>query len=658
MIAVMLGRVSIGIRISALVALALCGAAAFAGIFANANSRIDEAVTAQDGYQRLNDLAAETQIRSLTLQVLTEQFLRERNPAFAEAFHVEAGQLVNALQTMQAIPQAEEQADRIAGLTGSVRQLAEQFRHLEVEVTRLGLTEEDGLRGKLRASVKAIEDELRMWPNSGPVMVDMLNMRQAEKDFMIYGADSALGYHRKYANQFDFQLDATTLTDSVRSDFRRLLKQYTGDMAAFGSGATALQAEVERSRQHHFALRPEIEALFGFARDGTERAVLEQEAVRDQSLLEISAIGIFAIFSFALAGMVIAQSIVKPIRQIETAMDRLAAGDHTVDIPGRDRRDEIGDMAKSLEVFKRNAEAVVNMQTERETIRLDAESASRARVMSLAERFETAVQSVAGEVSDKAVIIHRAAGGMAGEEDGGRNAWALTVADASDQARRTVVAVGVATEKLSASVSEIANHGAAVGRIVGSAVDELDMAESRVRALTEMARRIDHVVALIGDIAQRTNMLSLNAAIEAQRAGPAGKGFAVVAGEVKRLAAQTQASTTEIAGQIAAIQAATADTVHAIGGVGTAIREMDTIAQAVQNSVSHQKAVTREIETCVADVTAKTNMLTEGVTSFTHSAAQQCGAAARVLWAAEDLAAPTRILKDEVNSFLVTVRAA
>ncbi|HSV29072.1 MAG TPA: methyl-accepting chemotaxis protein, partial [Candidatus Omnitrophota bacterium] len=253
--------------------------------------------------------------------------------------------------------------------------------------------------------------------------------------------------------------------------------------------------------------------------------------------------------------------------------------------------------------------------------------------------------------------IHDTAGGIAGD-GGNRNAWSLAVAEAAEQARHTVAAVTDATAQLSASVDEVAGHGVAVAQVVGSAMAGLGLAEDRVRGLAEMAGRIDRIVALIGDIAQRTNMLSLNATIEAQRAGSAGQGFAVVASEVKRLASQTAASAAEIAQQIAAIQAATGDTVTAIGGIGTAIREMDGLASVVQEAVARQTEVTRHIERCVADVTAETRVLSEGVTGFTHSAAQQCGAAAQVLWAAEDLTAPTRILKDEVDAFLSTVRAA
>jgi methyl-accepting chemotaxis protein len=193
--------------------------------------------------------------------------------------------------------------------------------------------------------------------------------------------------------------------------------------------------------------------------------------------------------------------------------------------------------------------------------------------------------------------------------------------------------------------------------VVRQAVAELDRTNARVHGLSEVAGNIDRVVNLIGDIAARTNMLSLNATIEAQRAGEAGKGFAVVAGEVKNLAQQTSDSTRDIAQQVAAIQAATAETVAAIADVGGAIRRMDDIAARVAEAVGRQSEVTAKISRCVEQVRSDTHCVTDGVVAVTQSAARYCGAAVRVMWAADDLAGPAGELQDEVAGFLRTIRA-
>jgi methyl-accepting chemotaxis protein len=653
----LLDDLSIRLRFALLAALAALAVLTFAVTYAFGSARIDSALASQDGYRRLNDLAGDVEARALALQVDAEQYLRERDLRFVTAFRADIAQETATLAAMAAVPEAAPQMEAITRLDEGFRQLAGEFDRLDAGVRKLGLGEGDGLRGRLRASVKIVEDELAMWPNSPSLMVSMLQLRQAEKDFMLYGAESALGRHTKAAGQFDVALYSSALPPSVREDFRRLLGIYSEDMKAFGEQTVELAGEVDRLRRRQQGLRPEAAALFAFARAGMAKAIEDQETVRAASLHQTVMFGLLTVASLALAGMVVAISIIRPLRGIEGAMKALAAGDHTIEIPGIERRNEIGDMAKAVAVFKRNAEAVVRMQSEREQVRSEAEATSRRRMLTLAERFETAVADVADMVSTTAVTIHETAGEMAaGSRGNGSHDWSLTVVEAAEQARRTVAAVTDATRQLAVSVTTIAGHGAQVAEVVGTAVNDLGAAEDRVRGLAETAARIDSIVGLISDIAQRTNMLSLNATIEAQRAGSAGKGFAVVAGEVKRLAQQTAESTREIADQIAAIQASTTDTVEAISGIGGSIRRMEELARLVLRAVDHQAEVTRNIEACVRDVTAETHVLSDGVTAVTQSAAVQYGSATRVLWAAEDLAAPTRTLKHEVDGFLTTVR--
>jgi methyl-accepting chemotaxis protein len=642
---------SIRLRIALLVGLALLGAVSFAAVNGWAAWRTNRALEAQDGFRQLNELTADVLAGALALQVDAEQFVREGDERFATGFHDHHDRLAEVLAAVAAVPQAAPEAAAIDQLNEGVFDLGNAFDAMAATARRLGLTEENGLRGQLKASVKAIEGELVMWPNAGPLLTAMLQMRQAEKDFMLYRTGQHLGSHTRYANQFDIALDAVALPASIKEDFRPLLARYAGDMKAFGDGSLALTAEVDALRGRQATLRPLAERLHAFARDGMAEAIAEQEAARSLAAAVTAAIGLLVVIAFTIAGSVIALGIVRPLRDIEEAMQTLAAGNHAADIPCTERRDEIGDMAKAVAVFRRNAAQVARMQAEHEMVRREAEAESRGRMLALAGNFEGAVQSVAEVVSTKAVTIRDTAGGIAGSGERGDNAWSLKIAEAAEQARHAVDAVTNATEQLTESVGEVAANGAAVGEVAASAVRELTSAEHRVRGLAETAGRIERVVALIGDIAQRTNMLSLNTTIEAQRAGEAGRGFAVVAHEVKRLAQQTADSAREITADVAAMQAATGETVDAIAGVGSAIREMDGLAVAVRGSVERQGEVARTIERCVADVAAETRVLSDGVAAFTHTAAQ-------VLWAAEDLAEPTRLLQDEVAGFLSTVRAA
>jgi methyl-accepting chemotaxis protein len=336
-------------------------------------------------------------------------------------------------------------------------------------------------------------------------------------------------------------------------------------------------------------------------------------------------------------------------------MESLAHGNHAIGIPGIQRRDEIGEMARAVAVFKENAIAMVRLQSEQHSIRAEADAANRVRLISLANAFEDAVKRASEMVAANSVAIRQTAERMAARIDSGDNG-SLTVAEAANQCRQTVAKVADAAIELSLSVEDITRCAGQASLIVQGAVRELERSTSRINGLSEVTGRIDRVVSLITEIAGRTNMLALNATIEAQRAGEAGKGFAVVAGEVKQLAQQTANSTREITEQIAAIQSATADTVSAIDGIGGAIRRMDEIAAQVSAAVGRQSDVTRRIAACVDEVIADTQIVSEGVAAVTQSAARYCGSAIAVMWAADDLAGPAATLDREVDSFLSTVR--
>jgi methyl-accepting chemotaxis protein len=524
-------------------------------------------------------------------------------------------------------------------------------------VERQGLSETSGLRGQLRSAAKAMEDELKMWPNAAPLMMPMLQMRLAEKNFMIYGGDEHVGQHRRYANQFDLALDGSPLPASTREEFTRMLSAYGSGMAGFVDGTTQLHEHVTQLRARFAAMQPILQKAFTLARLGMSKAITEQEEERRATSRLTAGVGLVAAVSFILAALVLAHSVTRPVRRIQGAMERLAAGDHSVQVPGISRRDEIGDMAKAVAVFKENAIQMVRMQQKQQEIRLEAETVNRMRMAALADNFESAVKDVAEQVSTQALAIRATAEGMATRGEAG-DSRSLSVAEAAESSRRSVAAVAEAAEELAGSVQDISFRVAESSHIVEDAVAELARANRRVSGLAEVAGDIDRVVKMISDIAQRTNMLSLNATIEAQRAGEAGKGFAVVAEEVRHLAHQTAASTAEIARQVAAIKSATGDTVDAMADIGSAITRMDQIAGQVAAAVNRQAEVTDKIGRCVDEVRRETHLVTDGVVSVTQSAARYCGAAVRVLWAADDLSRPAGTLKAEVDGFLKTVRAS
>jgi methyl-accepting chemotaxis protein len=221
-----------------------------------------------------------------------------------------------------------------------------------------------------------------------------------------------------------------------------------------------------------------------------------------------------------------------------------------------------------------------------------------------------------------------------------------------------VQSVASATEEMTSSVNEISRQVQESAKIAGDAVKQAQETDARINELSQAAGRIGDVVKLITAIAEQTNLLALNATIEAARAGEAGRGFAVVASEVKALAAQTGKATEEISAQIAGMQTATQDSVAAIKAIGGTIGRISEIASTISAAVEEQGAATQEIARNVGEAAKGTQQVASNITDVNRGASETGSASAQVLSSAQSLSSESNHLKLEVDKFLSTVRAA
>jgi len=288
----------------------------------------------------------------------------------------------------------------------------------------------------------------------------------------------------------------------------------------------------------------------------------------------------------ALAGaiaLLTARAIVNPIAGMTGAMQKLAGGDKTVEVPAKTRTDEIGTMAAAVQVFKDNMIEAERLRGEQEAMKKRAEAEQRAAMHKLADEFEASVKGVVQTVASSSTQLQSTAQSMsATAEETSRQATA--VAAASEQASTNVQTVASAAEELSSSIAEISRQVSESTKIAGSAAEEASRTNVQIKGLAEAAQKIGDVVKLISDIAAQTNLLALNATIEAARAGEAGKGFAVVASEVKSLATQTAKATEEISAKVAEMQTATGQSVQAIDGITGTIGRINEVATRLSRS--------------------------------------------------------------------------
>jgi methyl-accepting chemotaxis protein len=379
-------------------------------------------------------------------------------------------------------------------------------------------------------------------------------------------------------------------------------------------------------------------------------------AVSDMTMMvTITALVVAAIAAVFI--LLIGHRIASPIVGLTGVMKRLADNDLSIDIPSRERSDEIGEMANTVQVFKDNSIRVKEMEAEKEVAEQRAEEENRAAMNQMVDEFQASVGGIVGTVASASTQMQGTAQSMSSTtEETIRQSTA--VATAAEQASTNVQTVASAAEELSSSIGEIGRQVSQSSTIAARAVKDAKHTNKQVQELAQAAGKIGEVVSLITDIAEQTNLLALNATIEAARAGDAGKGFAVVASEVKNLANQTAKATDEIGNQIGGIQTATNDAVMAIDGIGKTIGEINEIASAIAAAVEEQGAATQEIARNVEQAANGTNDVTANIGGVNQAANETGSAATQVLEAATQLSHESETLRTEVDQFIAKVRAA
>jgi methyl-accepting chemotaxis protein len=398
---------------------------------------------------------------------------------------------------------------------------------------------------------------------------------------------------------------------------------------------------------------------------GDVRGVLEVTSIINAQLAHGATLSQMMVVGTGLIGLLLlamtllmTRNVTKPLRGMVRDMEKLAAGDFTLVLPGLGRGDEIGAMAEAVEQFKIKAIERARRDAEQEEAgRRTAAAQRHVELQKLADGFEAAVGDMVTAVASLSRELEDAANTLTTNADSTRQ-LSIAVADASGEASLNVKSVAQATHELTTSVSEISERAQESSRIAGEAVQQAEQTDDRIADLWKAASRIGNVVKLITDIAEQTNLLALNATIEAARAGDAGKGFAVVASEVKTLATQTAKATEDIRSLIAEMQSATGESVNAIKEIGKTIGRISEIATAIAAAVEEQSAATVEIARNVEQAAQSTSRVAGNIDDVNRAASETSSASSQVLTSAKVLSGEGAKFRLTVEKFLKTVRAA
>ncbi len=413
-------------------------------------------------------------------------------------------------------------------------------------------------------------------------------------------------------------------------------------------------SEITAAYQAHRALIDEIVKKTNDDNAAVEAAATQRVGTFTILLWSISGL-VFLVIGGGLFG--VGLGVIRPITRMTGVMARLAGGTLEIDIPSLNRGDEVGAMARAVQIFRENAQRVQAMESSQAGLKLKAEEERKAAMNRVADGFEQVIGKIVETVSSASSEIELAAGSLTKTAEATRESTTAATS-ASDLSSANVQSAAAASEEMASSVTEIGRQVQQSETITQAAVRQAEQTNARISELSQSAGRIGEVVKMIAAVAEQTNLLALNATIEAARAGEAGRGFAVVASEVKALAAQTAKATEEIGTQITQMQSATHQSVSAIKEIGVTIGRISEISTAIAAAVEEQGVATQEIARNVQQAAQGSIQVGDSIAVVSRGAASTGTAAAQVHDFAHSLANQGNHLKLEVGKFLTTIRAA
>ena len=640
-------------KIMAIGAVGLAGLLAFGAIYQIGSGSQEASRAVADRARAISDLNKQLSIELLEARRNEKNFQQRREESYARD-HAGVVVMINRdFDQLQAVVQSaglSSLSEKIRLAHDGFNSYANVFSALVRDEVKLGMNETLGLSGSLRAAVHDIESRLNE-VDDPRLTSGMLMMRRHEKDFMLRRDQKYVGELKKAVTAFSKMLAAAAIPPAQMAELTAKLEKYQNEFLAWANTAQEVAGYDASMMKTFRAIEPlTVEVGQGVRRLYEEADAAEAEIRGSVKMWMLIAL-VLAVVVVSATSLLIGRSISTALSAMVRAMTGLAGGDATIAIPGLARKDEVGEMAGAVQVFKTNMVETERLRAEQSESEARQVQQRKADMHRLADAFEGAVGEIVETVSSAATELEAAARTLTTTAERSQE-LAGAVAAASEEASSNVQSVASATEQLTSSVNEISRQVQESARMAGEAVGQARRTNDRVSELSKAAARIGDVVELINTIAGQTNLLALNATIEAARAGEAGRGFAVVAHEVKALATQTANFTAEIEAQVGQFQSAAHQVGISIADIGTVIAEVNAITGKVAGASEAQSEATAGIARTVDQAFAVVGDIASNIQALAQTAAATEQLATSTMAASGDLSSQSGLLTREIRTYL------